>query len=185
MVVHSTELSRKNRQPFLAAMLLMLAFAMFMTMGCSIVNSLIGGKTSGTVDDLWADVPRLDGLTKSNLDLPLSTRLIIKTAVSAALGKDGGDFSFIAFTTGKTPKEVMDFYTTQRMTTAGWNSTDVPGCTGDSSGTTQALGSLCIFGKQVDKQGTALVLVVAQDESTKQTQLFYVRFEVNNLTPTP
>lgn len=184
MVTHATELSRKNRQPFMGAMLLMLAFAMFMTMGCGIVNSLIGGKTSGTVDDLWADVPRLDGLTKSNLDLPLSTRLIIKTAVSAALGKDGGDFNFIAFTTAKTPKEVMDFYTTQRMTEAGWNSTDVPGCTGDTAGAA-AVGSLCIFGKQVDKQGTALVLVVAQDQSTKQIQLFYVRFEVNNLTPTP
>ncbi|CAN5648723.1 hypothetical protein BH10CHL1_BH10CHL1_30540 [soil metagenome] len=183
MLTQSTELSRLKRQPFMAALLLMLTFAMFMTMGCSIVSSLLGGKTSGTVDDLWADVPRLDSLTKSNIDLPLSTRLIIKTAVSAAMGKDGGDFNFIAFTTSKTPKEVMDFYTTQRMTEAGWNSTNVPGCTGDTSGAT-AVGSLCIFGKQVGKQGTALVLVVAQDESTKQTQLFYVRFEANNLTPT-
>ncbi len=185
MLTQSTGSSRLNRQPFAGALLLLLAFTMFMTMGCGIANALLGGKTSGTVDDLWADVPRLDNLTKSNIDLPISTRLIIKTAVSAAMGKDGGDFNFIAFTTGKTPKEVMDFYTTQRMTAAGWNSTDVPGCTSDTSGATQAMGSLCIFAKQVDKKGTALVIVVAQDESTKQTQLFYVRFEANNLTPTP
>ncbi len=115
MLTQSIKLSKPKRQPFAGALLLLLAFTMFMTMGCGIVNSLLGGKTSGTVDDLWADVPRLDGLTKSNLDLPLSTRLIIKTAVSAALGKDGGDFNFIAFTTNKTPKDAMDFYTTERM----------------------------------------------------------------------
>ena len=185
MFTQSTEFSRKSRQPFIAALLLMLAFAMFMTMGCGIASALLGGKSSGTVDDLWADVPRLDNLTKANLDLPLSTRLIIKTMVKATLGNDGGNFDFIAFTTSKTPKEVMDFYTTQRMTAASWNSTDVPGCTGDTSGNAQTQGSLCIFGKQVDKQGTLLVIVVAQDESTKQTQLFYVRIAANNVTPTP
>jgi hypothetical protein len=184
MSVQSTKFSRPSRQPFIAALMLMLAFAMFMTMGCGIANALFGGKTSGTVDDLWADVPRLDGLTKANLDLPLSTRLIIKTVVKATVGNDGGNFDFIAFTNNKTPKEVMDFYTTQRMTDAGWNSTDVPGCTGDTSGSAQAQGSLCVFGKRADKQGTLLVIVVAQDESTKQTQLFYVRIAAN-LTPTP
>src|SRR4051812_42617517 len=115
MSIQSTDFSRTSRQPFIAALLLILAFAMFMTMGCGIANALLGGKTSGTVDDLWADVPRLDSLTKSNLDLPLSTRLIIKTMVKATIGNDGGDFDFIAFTTSKTPKAVMDFYTTQRM----------------------------------------------------------------------
>jgi hypothetical protein len=184
MSTQSAGSRRTSKQPFMAALLLMLAFTMFMTMGCGIANALLGGQTSGTVDDLWADVPRLDGLTKTKLDLPLSTRLIIKTAVKATMGNDGGNFDFIAFTTGKTPKEAMDFYTTQRMTEAGWNNTGVPGCTGDaSSGATQGL--LCIFGKQAGKEGTLLVIVVAQDDSNKQTQLFYVRMAANNLTGTP
>jgi len=173
-----------KRKPLIIAMLLMFAFTMFMTMGCSIASALMGGQSYGTVDDLWSDVPRLDNMTKTNLELPLSTRLIIKTAVKAIGGNDNGQFDFIAYTTNKTPKEVMDFYTTQRMTDAGWNAGNLPGCTGDTTGGS-AQGSLCIFGKQQDKQGSLLAIVVAQDDSTKQTQLFYVRLAADNLMGTP
>ena len=109
MSTQSTGYQRTSKQPLMAALLLMLAFTMFMTLGCGIASALLGGQTSGTVDDLWADVPRLDGLTKTKLDLPLSTRLIIKTAVKATMGNDGGNFDFIAFTTGKTPKKPWIF----------------------------------------------------------------------------
>ena len=184
MFTQTNHFSTTKRKPLIIAMLLMFAFTMLMTSGCSIASALMGGQCSGTVDDLWSDVPRLDNMTKTNLELPLSTRLIIKTAVKAIGGNDNGQFDFIAYTTNKTPKEVMDFYTTQRMTDAGWNAGNLPGCTGDTTGSSTQ-GSLCIFGKQQDKQGSLLAIVVAQDDSTKQTQLFYVRLAANNLMGTP
>ncbi len=141
-------------------------------MGCGLLDSVVnqavsGGKPAGTVADLWSDVPRLDGMNKANMELPLAAQLAIKAMTQ-------GNFDFIAYTTNKTPKDVQNFYTADRMKAAGWDSENSGGCT-DMSGSTGASGGICFFEKTDVTPNVALAIVIAQDDKTKQTQLFFVR----------
>jgi hypothetical protein len=62
------------------------------------------------------------------------------------------------------------------MKAAGWDSTDMPGCSAGSGATAGA--GFCAFGKKGDAgKMTVLLIIPAQDDTTKQTQVFYVRFE--------
>ncbi len=155
----------------------LLSVAMILTLACSALNVLTGG-SSGTVTSLWSDVPPFEGATKANLDLPLAAKLAVQAAFQ-------GKLEFIAYTTSKTAQDVQNFYTADRMKATGWTSNDSAGCTGgttDSSSTTQGAGAFCFFGKQDSGKDIGLAIIVAQDDKTKQTQIFYVRIDV---TPTP
>lgn len=155
---------------------LSLTVMMFMTMACGVVNSLIGGN-AGTTSSLWPDVPAFGGATKANLDLPLAAKLVVQAAFQ-------GKLEFIAFTTTKTPQDVQAFYTADRMKATGWT-TDSGGCTASSpsSGTT-AGGAFCFFGKKDGGKEYGLAIIAAQDDKSKQTQIFYVRIDITS-TPTP
>ena len=80
---------------------------------CRMVDTLTGNGKSGTVDALWPDVPAITGAIKSDLALPLGARMAIRAAMQ-------GKVSFIAFTTEKSAQEVQEFYTKERMKSAGW-----------------------------------------------------------------
>jgi len=141
-------------------------------MGCDVLNSVVnsavsGGKPAGTVADLWSDVPRMDGMTKVNLDLPVAAQLAIKAITQ-------GNFDFIAYTTNKSPQEVVNFYTPERMKSAGWSSENSGGCN-TATGTTGSAGGICIFERTTSGRNNALMIVIAQDDQSKQTQLFFVR----------
>lgn len=146
--------------------------------GCGLASSLMGGK-GGTVSQLWPDVPPLPNATKANIDIPLPVTLIIQGFIQAANSDSSNDtkldkFDFIVYQTADTPEQVAQFYTVDMMKNAGWNKDDTPGC---ASGAGAAAG-FCVFGKQANaNQGTALLIVPVQDDQTKQTQIFYVRFE--------
>ena len=149
-------------------------------MGCGLLDSVVnqavsGGKPAGTVADLWSDVPKMDGMTKANMDLPLAAQLAIKAMTQ-------GNFDFIAYTTNKTPQDVQKFYTADRMKAAGWDSENTGGCTDMSGSTGSSAGGICIFEKTNANPNIALAIVIAQDDKTKQTQLFFVRVTE---TPTP
>ena len=90
---------------------------------CRMVETLTGNGKAGTVSALWSDVPSISGATKTDLALPLGARLIIRAAMQ-------GKVSFIAFTTEKSAQEVQDFYTRERMKSAGWVASE-QGCIGD------------------------------------------------------
>ncbi|MCL4393943.1 MAG: hypothetical protein M1482_03895 [Chloroflexi bacterium] len=140
-------------------------------LGCGLIDSVVGNVTgankAGTVTDLWPDVPRMDGLNKSDIQLPLAGQLAVK-AMSQ------GSFDFIAFTTSQTSQDVVNYYTEDRMKSAGWASdTGTGGCqVGDSSSSS---GGVCIFERSDGGKTTGLMIVIAQDDSTKQTQLFFIR----------
>jgi hypothetical protein len=154
----------------------LLSVAMVLTLGCGALNVLTGG-TSGTVGSLWPDVPAFEGASKANLDLPLAAKLAVQAMFQ-------GKLEFIAYTTGKSSQDVQNFYTTDRMKGTGWMS-DTNGCTGgttDSSSQVQGAGAFCFFGKTDAGKDIGLAIIVAQDDKTKQTQIFYVRIDV---TPTP
>ncbi len=140
------------------------------TSACGMVNSLLGGKSAGTVNELWADVPRMDGLTKTEMEMPLAARLALQAVMQ-------GRMNFIAYTTDATPQSVLDFYTVERMTGQGWASQDGTGCFGDAE--TAAEGTVCVFTKNVDGKNEILGIVAAKDVETNKTAIFFARVQTS------
>ncbi len=170
------------------ALLSSLVVLAFIASGCGMIGTLTG-KNAGTVSDLWSDVPAFSGATKSNIDIPLPVNLMIQGFMQAANNDNSSDtkldkFDFIAYDTTSTPADVSSFYTADKMKAAGWDQEGSGGCTsgGDSS---SAQVGFCAFTKKGDAgKETVLLIVPVQDDQTKKTQIFYVRFEGTNKTPT-
>jgi len=158
-------------------LLLLLAVALSAA-GCGAISNLAGGK-SGTVADLWPDVPAFEGATKSEISLPLPLRLAIQGMVKASAQSNNlqlDKFDFVGYTTPKAPEDVTAFYTNERMAAAGWNQTDQPGCTGGAASGGLA-GGICVFGQQNGDKGSALFIITAKDEKAQKSQIYYVRFD--------
>jgi hypothetical protein len=139
------------------------------TSACGMIGSLLGGSSSGSISELWSDVPQVQGASKADLQMPLAARLAIQAMLQ-------GRMDFIAYTTSQTPTQVQEFYSRERMSAQGWNNEDVPGCIGDSS--SEDMGAICFFGKQDGGRDEGLAIVVAVDEDTRQTQIFYARIDL-------
>ena len=154
---------------------LALAASMVLTMSCSVVSGLLGGGASGTVNDLWSDVPPFAGATKANLQLPVAAQLAINAVMQ-------GKFNFIAYISKSAPGDFSAFYTKERMQAQGWG-TDSPGCQGVSSNNATT-GALCVFNKKVGTKSSVLVIFVSREDATKDTNIFYARAE-DDRTPTP
>lgn len=152
---------------------------------CGLAKSLLG-TSGGSAAQLWPDVPPIDGATKSEIEMPLAFRLMLQSTFK-------GGIDYIAYSTSKTPDEVRGFYTTERMQASGWKGADMSGaaqdqlsCIGDQSGDASSSGALCLFAKEEGAEKPLLAIVVAQNEDTKQTEVFYARIDVSKLeTPTP
>jgi hypothetical protein len=152
-----------------------LAAAMLFTMACGMINTLMSGRSSGTVANLWSDVPPIEGASKADLEFPLAARLMVQLFAQ-------GRMNFISYTSSKTPQEIQSFYTKERMAQSGWNSEDAPGCVADT-GSDQSLAGVCFFGRQDGATQEGLAIVMAIDEETQQTQIFYARIDVTEATP--
>ena len=146
------------------------------------------GQNAGTVDNLWADVPALAGATKVNLDIPLPMQLVIQGFIQAANADNSSDtkldkFDFIAYQAGMTPQQVSEFYTTEKMKAAGWNSGDAVGCSAGADESSTGGAGFCVFGKKGDAgKATILMIIPYQEDQSKPTQIFYVRFEATQKT---
>ncbi len=92
-------------------MALILIFAV--AVSCRLAETLTGDRNAGTVSSLWPDVPPFSGATKSDIEIPLGARLAIRAAMQ-------GKVNFISFTTDKSAQDVQNFYSNDRMKTAGW-----------------------------------------------------------------
>jgi hypothetical protein len=161
------------------------------SLACSLSGLIpgVGGSSSGagTVTDLWPDVPKMDGITILQQDIPLEIRLVVQTFFAAASGNQGS-INFIAYSTDKTPADVVAYYSTDRMKSAGWDSTNQTGCISDTSSSTPTIqGGMCLFGKTAkDNTGTLLAIVPSVDSTTKKTDIFFARIELKDITtPTP
>ncbi len=160
---------------------LLLCLMLMFTLGCGIVNSMLGlTNSAGTVSELWPDVPPLEGATKADLEMPLAFQLMIKAMTQ-------GGVDYIAFTTSKTPDEIKGYYTAELMQSNGWKIVDMEGneanqqsCVGDQSDTGNA-GALCLFSKEDSGSETILAIVIAQNAETQQSDVFYARIEANKL----
>lgn len=165
------------------ALFSLLAVVAFVASGCSLIQG-VTGRNAGTVSSLWSDVPQPPNSTKANIDIPLPVQFIVQAFMQAANADTSNDtkldkFDFVVYTTSDTPEQVAQFYTTEKMTAAGWNGTDTPGCAaGNGTTGTTAGGGFCAFGKKGDAgKSTVLLVIPVQEDATKSTQIFYVRFE--------
>lgn len=186
--------SRLNKNKLIPALLIFLAF---FSMACGLVstvangvankvgNAVLGQGDAGTVTTLWTDVPKMDGLTQENLDLPLVAKIAIQGFMKASMGGNGS-INFISFTTAQTPQDVTNFYTTDKMTAAGWNGQDQPGCTGVDTSSATSGGGACFFDKtDANNKSVLLGIFIGQDSTTKKTEVFFMRVEAIEATPTP
>src|SRR5882724_5003925 len=155
-----------------------LAFVLVLAVGisCRLAESLTGDPKAGTVSSLWPDVPPLAGATKADLEIPLGARLAIRALMQ-------GRINFIAFTTDQSPQDVQNFYSNDRMKAAGWTPSE-KGCVGDTEDK-DTHGAVCLYKRKDGKKEEGLAIVLAQDEKTKKTEIFYARIDVTQPTPSP
>lgn len=160
----------------------LLALAAFVLSGCGLVQGIMGSQ-GGTVSNLWSDVPPLPNATKANFSIPPLVQLVIQGFIQAANADSTNDtkldkFDFIAYESTQTPQQVAEFYTPDKMKSAGWDAEDTPGCT-STTGDAGA-GGFCAFGKNMsDNAGTVLLIIPVKDDSTNKTQVFFIRFEAS------
>jgi len=169
-----------NTKPATSATKSAALFALFLLLSvvvsCRMVESLSGGEKGGTVSALWPDVPPFEGATKADLQIPLGPRLILRAATR-------GKVNFIAFTTSKSAQEVKDFYSADRMKAVGWSRHD-QGCIGDSDDKKNQ-GAVCLFQRKDGGKDEVLAIIVAENEKSKQTDIFYARIDTTEAKPSP
>lgn len=148
----------------------LLVGALIFTSACGMVSSLLGGRSSGTVSDLWADVPRMDGMTQADMEMPLAARLALQAVLQ-------GRMNFIAYTTDAAPQAVLDFYSNERMTGQGWSSEGGTGCFGNAESAGE--GTICIFNKTTDGKSEVLGIVAVNDTDLNKTAIFFARVDTS------
>lgn len=151
-----------------SASLLALVLIFGVAISCKLSERLGGGKSAGTVSELWPDVPPFQGATKAELEIPLGVRLLLR-------GMSQGKVNFISFRTDKPAQEVKDFYSVERMKAAGWSAND-KGCTGDTDDSKNH-GAVCVFSRKDGGKEEGLAIIVAQDEKLPETNIFYARID--------
>ena len=154
-----------------SASLLALVLMFGVAVSCKLSERLMGDKNAGTVSALWPDVPPFAGASKSDLEIPLGARLLIRTMSQ-------GKVNFISFRTNKPAQEVKDFYSVDRMKAAGW----IPnqkGCTGDTEDSKNH-GAICFYEKKEAGKDDGLAIIVAQDEKLPDTNIFYARIDMTD-----
>ena len=168
METNSSMVTRKSTAIF--ALLLILGAVV----SCRMAESLTGGEKAGTVSSLWPDVPAFAGATKADLAIPLGARLALRAAMQ-------GKINFIAFTTSRSAQDVKDFYSANLMKSAGWTPNE-KGCIGDTEDQKNQ-GAVCFFQRQDGEKKEGLAIIVAEDEKTKQTNIFYARIDLTEPSP--
>jgi len=167
---------------------------------CRIIDTLTGKDVNlKRVGDLWSDVPRMDGLATSDAEMPMFVKVLMRTALNNLyrLNKKGEDRTpstgdWAVFSTTKSPDDVRNFYSNDRMTSFGhWDANQNSSCV---NGGDRFSGVGCVYKKTSGTHGTGLLIVAAQDQQKKQTNIFFVRVETDdvpadntqtNTTPVP
>jgi len=139
-------------------------------------ENLTGSPKAGTVSALWPDVPAFAGAQKADLEIPLGARLAMQAMMQ-------GKLNFIAFTTDKSAEDVKAFYSNDRMKAVGWTPNE-KGCLGDTQDE-KSQGAICLFGKKDSVKDEGLAIIVAENDKTKKTEIFYARIDLTRPTPSP
>jgi hypothetical protein len=155
------------------------------TLACAVTNPLTRGADNlSKTNDLWDDVPRMEGLEASDIDMPLYAKVLIQTTMSKVLSGGTGTGDWIIFSTSKTPDDLKAFYTNDLMAENGWDPSDNSTCIeGSAQGLTDA-GIFCVFQKDEGTHYTGLMIIGGEDASNKKMNVIFIRVEADQ-TPTP
>jgi len=156
----------------LSVLVLMLA----VVLSCRMAETLTRSPKAGTVSALWSDVPAFAGAQKADLEIPLGARLAMQAMMQ-------GKLNFIAFTTDKSAEEVKGFYSKERMKAVGWNASE-KGCLGDTEDE-KSQGAICLFTRKDGDKDEGLAIIVAENDKTRKTEIFYARIDLTRPTPSP
>jgi hypothetical protein len=157
----------------------------FFVMSCGIVNRFMpgGNEALNRTSDLWPDVPRMDGLSASDLEMPFVVKLMMRAMLNNLyrLNKEGEDKTpvegdWIVFSSDKLPADVESFYTNARMTSFGkWDPSKNTTCYDGKDKGFQ--GVICGFEKVADGKQIQLLILAGRDDEKKETNIFYLRLE--------
>ena len=162
---------------------LAVSFLLMSGLACSLIESAVPGVDMNRTSEMWPDVPKMDHFAQSDMEMPLPLKSVLKTMLNNLwrLNKESEDKTpatgdWIVFTTTDAPADVQNFYTTARMASYGqWKSGDKTSCADGKE--KQMNGAVCIFNKTADNKETGLVILAVNDDSTKQTNVFFRRVE--------
>jgi hypothetical protein len=151
----------------------------------TVTNTVTGGESYSPAAELWSDVPRMDGLTPSELeDIPLPVKLIMRTVLGnlGRLNPEGedqttGSIDWISFNLSGAPADVGSFYTPDLMTANGWEHTDNSTCVSASQQGMPQGGVFCVFQKNQGGTETQLAIIATQEDASKPTGVFFLRLE--------
>jgi len=168
--------------PLCALVLAMLACA-----GVPSIPGLPGaGAQPTSLAGLWPDVPAMDGMTLApGLQVPAFVNILLTVLTKQALGGDASTGEWVDFTTTKTPDDVRAFYTSDLMATNGWEKNADSTCFNGAEQGAPQVGAVCFFAKQGDGKETLLLILATQEDTSKPTNVFFVRIVGNAATPTP
>lgn len=163
---------------------LVISVLTLVVLSCSLAEKMVpAGPDLERRAELWSDVPRIDGLETSEMEMPFAIKLVLRTALNNLwrFNKEGEDKTpargdWLVFTSDKTPADFQAFYTNDRMTSFGnWEASKKSTClNGKESGVD---GALCAFHKIADGKETVMAVIAVPDEKTKKTNVFFVRIE--------
>lgn len=162
-----------------------LSLVVLTSLACSLTGVLPGGSSGlRATNDLWSDVPRMDGLGTSDMELPLVARIFMESMMSAVLSGGAGDGDVAVFSTNKTAADIQSFYTNQLMAANGWAASEQSTCLSGSEQGIEDVGLFCVFYKEGAATETGLVILATPGEQAGQTNVFFIRLE-NLATPAP
>lgn len=155
---------------------------LFVVLSCGLADRFTGGDKLTRTEGLWSDVPQMDGMMRSDLELPFTIKLLMRTALNNLwrLNKEGEDKTpatgdWAAYQTDRTPADLRDFYTNERMSGFGnWDPSEKSTCIdGKDKGIE---GVICVFNKTVDTNDIGLAIIATPGEKIK-TNVFFIRVE--------
>jgi len=147
--------------------------------GCGTIKTLKGGNDGfSRTAELWSDVPRMDGLSPSDLEPPIFVKLLMRTALNQVIGRGGNDTGdWIAFDSARTPDDVRVFYNNQRMAEAGWDPSEKSTCVSGSEYGAPDVGMVCLFVRHTSDKDIGLMIIPARAEKGGQINVWFVRVE--------
>ena len=154
---------------------LIVALVMILALGA--LAACGGGNDSSK--SIWPDVPVPPDAKSSDIRLPLPMRLLLQTAVRASnRGSDVNveEFDFVGYTTTQSPQEVAEFYSSERMSAAGWNADEGMNCQAGASDSGIG-GGFCMYAKEDGAQQSLLLITTARDDNDRNTNIFFMRFD--------
>jgi len=167
----------------LAAVILLIA-----VLGCTKIAEKVitPGENFTRTNELWSDVPTMDGMTHSDeMDLPFTAKLLIKFALnnlwradnnnSADNGPISGDWT--AFTTKASTDDIENFYSKERMASFGQWDTEKDGKCVDGKQQGANNGVICVYKKVIDHHATLLAVMSIHDDKKNENDVFFLRLE--------